>query len=158
MSYIALATTTLGSSASTVTFSSIPTSVGGVALRDLILVYNGTGNATAPINLQLNGSGSGSSLYMQGDGSSPGSAVDANNLRTGFCISGLNSVIVAQIMDYSATDKHKTYLSREGMGAGQVVTWAGRRASNDAVTSVAFACVGFSFNSGSTFSLFGIAG
>jgi hypothetical protein len=66
--------------------------------------------------------------------------------------------MIAQVMDFSATDKHKTYISRENMGAGQVVAWSGRWASTSVVTSVGLACVGFSFNSGSTFSLFGIAG
>mgnify|MGYP007006659575 CR=1 FL=1 len=52
MSYIALATTTLGSAASSVTFSSIPASVNGVALRDLVVVLTtptAAGNANGTI-------------------------------------------------------------------------------------------------------------
>jgi hypothetical protein len=48
--YVALATTTLGATAASVTFSSIP-----ATYRDLVLVYNGTTSANIGVDVEFNG-------------------------------------------------------------------------------------------------------
>jgi hypothetical protein len=70
-------------------------------------------------------------------------------------------VNIIQVMDYSATDKHKTVLVRANTNApsvsGVVYASAGRWASTSAVTSlVLLPEVGPNFAIGSTFNLFGV--
>ena len=160
MSYIALATTTLGSSASSVTFSSIPTSVNGVALRDLILVYAGTATGGGDVVLSFNADTTNTYPNVQMFGAGSGSGTSGAFTRTGvfvsFASTGQNN-FVAQIMDYSATDKHKTVLSRYNVPSSETSAQAGRWPSNTAIATVAVRILSNNFASGSTFSLYGVA-
>jgi hypothetical protein len=164
MTMIPLANVTLSSAASSITFGSIPTSVNGVALRDLYLVVNGTFSVSAqPLLTRINNNTSGSnhtSVVMLGESSGAISAaytndfwfISAGNMGTG------NFVATIQLMDYSATDKHKSALSRNNYGsAGSVQAAAHRFASTNAITTVqVFVGTGL-FAIGSTFALWGIA-
>ena len=156
MSYIALATTTLGSAASSVTFSSIPTSVNGVALRDLILICNTSNGTTGEIRLHMNGDTTGTTVRMFGSGSGSGlSDTATNRLEIGYLAA--RGVCIASIMDYSQTDKHKTVLSRWSDAANYVGANAARWANTNAINSVRVFTPAESFPSGSTFSLYGVA-
>ncbi|NBU22805.1 MAG: hypothetical protein EBS38_02680 [Actinobacteria bacterium] len=163
MSYIPLANITLTSAQSSVTFGSIPTSVNGVALRDLVLVVNGN-YTTADGNtlVRLNGdSGSNySNVYMAGGGAGAGSGALSGVWLYG---GGMNTTAghsqIWNIMDYSATNKHKTVLNRSNeIGTNSAVyAWAGRWANTSAVTSV-YIQGSSNFAIGSSFALYGIAG
>ena len=157
--YIPLQTITLSSSASSVVFASIPSTY-----RDLVLVANYTvASAANSGKAYLNTDTSSSSIYtgvrMKGYGSGSGSSnTNGNAIR--WEIQTTDPVILQmQIMDYSATDKHKTILVRADSGSTQ--TYAGteagasRWARTDAVDTITLA-LGTDFQSGSTFSLFGI--
>jgi hypothetical protein len=157
MSYIALATTTLSSATTFVTFSSIPSSVNGVALRDLILVINGRVNANSNMVFYYNSDQSnGSSVWMQGNGSS------ASSSSIGFMFAGTwnanqDSNAIVQIMDYSATDKHKTALVRWDDAGANTVAVAGRWANTAAINKIGLTIDdASSFSSTSTFSLYGV--
>jgi hypothetical protein len=66
-------------------------------------------------------------------------------------------VVIINVMDYSATDKHKTILARDAGGnAAQAGAIASRWANSAAVTSATVVNTGGNFNSGSTFSLYGV--
>ena len=154
--YIPLANITLGSSASSVTFSSIPGTY-----RDLVLVINGAISASAPARgaeLFFNADET-SSNYSQVGAYSDGTAASYTAANQGFAITNTQSTVFIQIMDYSATDKHKTTLFRYGAGAAETGMVAGRWASTSAITSLSIkdASSGFTFNAGTTFSLYGIA-
>jgi hypothetical protein len=159
MSYIALATTTLGSAASSVTFSSIPASVNGVALRDLILVCNYSIPTSSTSYIFFNGNDANTtSVRMGGTGSGSG----YTDTYTKIFMSAGNQTdgqfAIAQIMDFSATDKHKTALSRNGYSGTLTQASAGRWASTNAITSVTIENESASqFNAGSIFSLYGVA-
>jgi hypothetical protein len=153
--YIALANTTLSSNTSTVTFSSIP-----ATYRDLVVVINLVGLTGTPTTaggyVSLNG-GSTASVWMYGTGSGSGSGGTSPDITMPF-ENGHGSFIV-NVMDYSATDKHKAVLIRGNTAS--VSTWAivGRWGSTDAVTSVALNAPDSGadqFVSGSTFALYGI--
>jgi hypothetical protein len=151
--YTALANITLGSTATSVTFSSIP-----ATYRDLILVYSGTSTSVSGVEGRFNGdSGTNYSLVRMFGTGSPGSSSATTNyfpvVYTGLPITALS---IVQIMDYSATDKHKTVLTRAG-GAGYTTTeaLASRWANTAAITSINILSIGFT--SGSTFALYGIA-
>ncbi len=60
-------------------------------------------------------------------------------------------------MDYSATDKHKTVLTRYGSAATDIQATASRWESTAAVNSVTiFDVLGQTYQVGSTFSLYGV--
>ena len=157
--YTALATITLSSSASSVTFSNI-----GSGFRDLRLVFNGkiSGDFEAPVTLNSDSSGNYYAVNMRGDGSSYASST--NTGATHFQL-GLRNVTIANtdeiistidFLDSSATDKHKTILKRVGAASKQTYAEAVRWASTSAVTTISMSVAGGSYLTGSTFSLFGI--
>ena len=154
--YTPLATVTLASSAASVTFSSIP-----ATYRDLILVYNGTVNIGATSAIRFNGdSGSNyNEVQMYGVGSGSGTSSSSSNqtsLNVGYPGTGLTQISLA-ILDYSATDKHKTTLSRSDNAAVVTSAHAGRWASTSALTSISFSTTGvITYAAGSTFSLYGV--
>jgi hypothetical protein len=154
--YTPLANVTLGSSAASVTFSSIP-----ATYRDLIVVVNGGGGDN--VFLAINGDTTDanySAVQMSGSGSvADGGAVPSFYNRIlnnwGFMTNNLNTNYIVQFMDYSATDKHKTYLSRSNNAANGMTALAGRRANTAAITSVGILSSA-SFLTGSTFALYGV--
>jgi hypothetical protein len=68
---------------------------------------------------------------------------------------GTNQTI--QIMDYSATDKHKTILGRGNADGAYTIATANRWANTSAVTSVTLYAAGDAWASGTTVSIYGIA-
>jgi hypothetical protein len=156
--YTALANVTLTGSDSEVVFASIPS-----GYRDLILVVAGTINNTTNPRVRLNADTGNnySNVWMGGSGSSAtsGSNSSVNYLYAGVMFTDQSNNIM-QIMDYSATDKHKTMLTRGNAAtstSGQATSaWAGRWANNAAVTSVTFLIDTYSMNSGTTLSLYGV--
>jgi hypothetical protein len=156
--YFPLANITLGSSASSITFSSIPTS----GYRDLILVGDGTLTGTSVgVGLRYN-SDSGtnySSVLMAGNGTSASGAGNTNTniADVAFFDNTSKMNFITQIMDYSATDKHKTLLSRSNQGATLVIAYSARWANTAAITSVEVLALTNAFASGTTLALYGIA-
>jgi len=160
--YIPLQTITLGSAASSVTFASIPQTY-----RDLVLVMEASPTDTSfPSVIGLLNDDSGSNyphVRMFGSGSSAGSAASTLAYLALGINYGLGNTTASRfilnttIMDYSATDKHKTALSRSGTSTHGVEALAARWASNNAVTSFKVYIAVSNFAIGSTFSLYGIA-
>jgi hypothetical protein len=157
--YTALANITLGSSSSSLTFSSIPNTY-----RDLVLAINLVGSGGSGFYIQFN-TDTGNNYnynYALGNGSTPSADVQSNidSIRMGNLTTDVGTHLV-NIMDYSATDKHKTVLVRSGAasGTGTVGTWmiANRWASTSAITSIKVFPLGATMNSGATLSLYGIA-
>jgi hypothetical protein len=158
--YIPLATTTLGSAASSITFGSIPQ-----GYRDLIVIFNGTASSGSDFRFQFNGdTGSNYAFILAGGASNNTTPSASGSSQTSIPISytapltTTRHVAIAQIMDYSATDKHKTLLARSNNEGSGVSMGAGRWGSNNAITSIRMFPDGNQFSIGSTFSLYGIAG
>jgi len=158
--YEVIGNTTLTSSAASVTFSSIP---GGY--KDLVLVSEIFDDASNPSPLgflTFNGdsTSSYSYLYMQGNGSAASSISIASRayLEVTKVVPTDNSTLVTtQVSDFSATDKHKSVLSRSGNSASGVVAFAGRWANTSAITSLTMdAWDTRRFAIGSTFRLLGV--
>jgi hypothetical protein len=149
--YTPLATVTLGSAASSVTFSSIP-----ATYRDLIIVYVATGTSGVIVRAALNGStADGSTVFMGGDGTTFSGTDSTIAIGT---IDGVgNSINIVQFMDYTATDKHKTILSRSDRSAGSVtLAFASRWAQTTAINSISVQPTAGTMASGGIFSLYGI--
>ena len=152
--YTPLANITLGSTASSVTFSSISGSY-----RDLVLVISGSSSALRGVALSFNGDTAGNYnyVYMSGDGSSTYSGSAANQTPQNIGVTGtVIGIITLNVMDYSQTDKHKTWLSRSNVSNSEVEARAGRWASTSAITSLVATSSG-SFAAGSTFALYGVS-
>jgi hypothetical protein len=153
--YTALANITLGSSASSITFSSIP-----ATYRDLVLVADYSTSPSSACEIRFNGdTGSNySTVTMRGDGTSAFSTsytaafIQPSN-GTGEAANTRN-LFTFQVMDYSATDKHKTSLLRMN-NPGHTQAQANRWANTAAITSVAI--YNATFLTGATFALYGIA-
>lgn len=152
--YEPIATQTLGSAASSVTFSSISGSY-----TDLVLVFNGTVTSSATSwGLQFN-SDTGtnySNTSLFGDGSSAGSNRATSQTNTVGSFSGTdNSTNIVQIMNYSNATTYKTALSRNN-GGGYVSARVALWRNTAAITSVTAITASNQFASGSTFTLYGI--
>lgn len=151
--YTALGTITLGSAAGSVTFSNIPS-----GYRDYIVVA--TRWLTSGSNSEkfyLNGDTTNnnySRVAVFGNGSSP------------VTYSGLNSSTVSlyttpvqttyQLMDGSATDKHKVFMYRADGSANYALAGIHRWANANAVNSIQLLAENNTYAIGSTFSLYGI--
>jgi len=154
--YTPLATVTLGSSASSVTFSSIP-----ATYRDLILVTNLTHSASTEIDLAIRFNSDTGANYsrvaMTGDGSTTGSFAQTG-ITSASVLAGSTTISTGliQIMDYSATDKHKTILARGNLTAGRVSAFCLRWGNTVAITTMSVAVLSGNYNSGSRFDLYGV--
>ena len=148
--YDLLDSTTLGTAAASVTFSGISGSYG-----DLILVVSGTG--AGPINAGLNGDTTTANytrVGMFGTGSSAGS-YSGTDRRISQLDATVQSHTITQIMDYSATDKHKTIFMK--VNTDDVVTFqATRWANTSAITSIELTGTN-NFDAGCTLYLYGVA-
>ena len=160
--YVPLATKTLTATATSVTFSSI-----SQAYRDLVLVWSGAGVATVIPAVQFN-SDTGNNYNMvsaYGYAGAASSGSIANYSKVFSLNYGVQSPAIGlatfNIMDYSATDKHKSLLVRGNVASGsypEVSMWASRWANTAAVTSIKVLDESAgSFAIGSVFTLYGIA-
>jgi hypothetical protein len=154
--YTALATVTLGGTASSVTFSSIP-----ATYRDLIVVFAGTRTGNNNVNIRFNGDTGSNYIYV--GASSYLTTSDSSGTTSTQIISTLGSLetgtqlnVIFQFLDYSATDKHKPTLSRFSQAGSEVVMMAGRWANTAAITSIQVFTGNNDFGSGATFNLYGV--
>ena len=152
----ALATITLSSSASSVTFSNISQS-----FRDLVLVWNGKStNLDYSIRGRLNGdSGSNyADVYMIGNSGGATSGTYAQPYFFAGAPAGYTrTTCIINFMDYSATDKQKSIITRGNMDATYTSAIASRWANTAAITSIQLYAAGDAWASGTTMSLYGIA-
>ena len=155
--YVPLGTLVLPSTATSVTFSSIP-----ATYRDLIILIGGGITAGLPargVEYFYNSDftlSNYASVDMYGWSSGTGSGSGA---RQGFGMAGSANSVALQIMDYAQTNKHKTSLVRFDANGGETGAAAGRWANTSAITSITIqdSILGFTFTAGSTFSMYGVA-
>lgn len=157
--YDLIASNVLTSSASSITFSSIPSTY-----RDLVVIVQGTSGSITTITLTANSETSYPFVDFYGWGASRGSRSGTRSQIYGAFISGLaNGFSIFQIQDYSATDRNKGVLVRNNQPlqnspyVSEVITQAARIATNSAITTITVGLTGGSYNSGASFYLYGIA-
>jgi hypothetical protein len=152
--YDLIASNVLGSSAASVTFSSISSSY-----RDLVVVVTATTSVNAQLRVKPNGLTTNlSSVTAEGNGTTTAS-VTYTNIGEMNLFNNLGSdlsIQTIQFFDYAQTDKHKTILIRNNRASTGVAMIAGRWASTTAISSIELAPDGGTFNTGSTFYLYGI--
>ena len=155
VTYSQIATQTLGSAASSVTFSSI-----SGTYTDLVLVINGSTTIDQNYRLRFNSDTASNYSYtrLTGDGTSA-----ASERATGTAFIHISAgdhtntgVFIVNIQNYSNTTTYKTTLSRHNIAASNVGTYVGLWRSTSAITSVTITTSSTTFTSGSTFTLYGI--
>lgn len=168
--YELISTTVLGSSAASVTFSSLNTVAASYKHLQLRAVYaSNTGGNGTYIRTQLNGdTGSNySNHYLVGQGStilSTGAASQTAMPISPYSSSVLSTqsdVLIADILDFSNTSKNKTLRTfAGGPGYGSINLISGAWFSTAAITSISL--LAFSqgsastFGAGARFSLYGL--
>jgi hypothetical protein len=157
--YTPIATTTLGTAASTVSFSSIPSTY-----TDLVLVCNPITNVTTgQITIRLNGdTGTNySRLILWGNGTSAGSAAYANE---NYAYSGYYTTLwtspttnIFNILNYSNASTNKTILGRSNNASEATIASANLWRGTAAVSSIELGIsVAGTYSVGSMFTLYGI--
>ena len=165
-SFESIATTTLSTTTTNITFSSIPSTYQHLQIRMLSRASNASVDRT--ISLRLNGDTGANYAYhyVDGDGatasaSGVASATSMVSIKTAGASAGTNTfgVCIIDIHDYASTTKTKTVRLLNGFdnnGAGNVLIASGLWNSTSAVNS--FTIVNTSFLSGTTVALYGIKG
>jgi len=153
----AIATQTLGSATASVDFTSIPGTY-----TDLILIANVKRTAGSDIEIQLNGDTASnySFTYIYGTGSTAGSGRASNQTKGNIGYAGTTNFTtqIVQFMNYSNTTTNKTFIGRNSPAdAGDVSALVNLYRSTSAITSILLDPLSGNFDTGSTFSLYGIA-
>lgn len=166
---IPLMTTTLSSSATSVTFSNIPQEYEHLQIRMLVRTDRG-GDTQDAVNMRFN-SDTGSNYswhYLSGNGSSASAGAGSSaslifNAAIGTAASatsGMFGVSVIDILDYNNTNKYKTTRSLTGQdinGGGVCQLFSGNWRNTSAITIITFTPnVGTNMVQYSTFALYGI--
>ena len=154
--YTPIATQTLGSTAATVTFSSI-----SGAYTDLVLVASLNTTAALDYWFRLNGdTGTNhSNTRIIGNGTAALSSRGANSDRT--YINAVGSTtgqhqFTINLLNYSNTTTYKTQLTRFDNAAQELNARVSLWRSTSAVTTILVSTDSSTFTAGSTFSLYGI--
>ena len=161
VTYEPITSTTLVSTAATVTFNAISGSY-----TDLVLVVSTTNNTgvTAPaVYLRFNSDTGNnySTTMLYGDGSSAGSGRSTNSTYAllNWLGGGSNSIIVnsiTHIFNYSNTTTFKTLLSRYNNSSAEVDAGVSLWRSTSAINTILVYPYAGNFSIGSTLSLYGI--
>lgn len=160
--YVALATqTVVGSSTSSVTFSSIPQ-----GYTDLVIVVNGSNNtgdseiAIRTGNGSVNTGSVYSTTFLFGNGSSAGSSRTSNRTWADAARTDTTrSTSIIHIMNYSNTTTNKTILAR-GSNSTLAIATVSLVRDTAAINTIQLAAhydATFNFTDGTTFTIYGIA-
>lgn len=149
--YRPLATITLGTATSSITFASIP-----ATYRDLVITATVAAGFDARIRLNGDTGANYSRCSFVGNGNETLSVGGTGD--TSLLLSRPDYLGMSQIMDYSATDKHKSALGRDSNAQTDTVVdvRAHRWLNTAAITSIVVFGNGGNLAAGSTFNLYGI--
>jgi hypothetical protein len=155
--YEPIATTTLSSTASIITFSSIPSTY-----TDLFLVVACLDNGGGRTRLRLNGDSATnySRTNLVGNGSGSASYSGTNEAQFDLSVAAGTSSTnptaqMISINNYANTTTNKTILSRYNLASGAVEMMTGLYRSTSAITSVSYFTQG-TMQVGTTATLYGI--
>lgn len=157
VTYEPIATQTLGSSATSIGFGSIPSTY-----TDLVLVANfnilTSGSANTKVWFNGDTATNYSCTYIYGSGTA---AVSGRFSNQSFIYAGdigtNRSTTIFQINNYSNTTTNKTAIIRDNITISGVSAWVGLWRSTAAISTINFGPTGgYSLDAGSTFTLYGI--
>lgn len=158
--YDALATVTVGTAVSSITFAGIPNTYKHLQIRafclnsgqdTLYMSYNGDTTGANYRDHQVGGNGSGSGFAFSNAGTSSGAGIGLTSQTA-----GAGNII--DILDYTAS-KNKTARSLWGVdrnGAGSVGLFSSLWMNTSAVNSITFSVGTYPFQQYSQFTLYGV--
>ena len=166
-SYESIATVTLGSPNSTITFSSIPSTYKHLQIR--VLAKSSNASDYSSFTFTANGD-TGSNYawhYIFGDGSSAAaggasgeSFIREINFTGGTSLTNIFFGAVIDVLDYSSTSKNKTFRmlgGSDGNGSGNIHLGSGVWLNTSAISTLTFTPSGGSnFTANTQFALYGI--
>jgi hypothetical protein len=168
-SYESIATVTLGTTASTINFSSIPSTYQHLQLR--ITGRGGRSLFLDNILMSFNGDGTTSNYYnhaFYGDGATISPSNDGSSYILMYALAGANAgsnvfgSMVTDIIDYSNTNKNKTVRYMGGIdnnGQGIIGFGSGGWFSTSAINAIQLVLsTGASFQANTQVALYGIKG
>jgi len=164
--YDSIATTTLSSSQTTITFSSIPSTYTHLQLRVFGKVNTGVDSGYLRFNSD---SATNYSWHrLAGSGSSVNASAGTSTAQivllsdSGYpAATSTFGVSVIDILDYADTNKYKTVRSLGGYdanGSGGIALESGSWRSTSAISTITFAPSSYSWQQYSSFALYGIKG
>lgn len=170
--FVSIATVTLSSSQTTITFSSIPSTYKHLQIR--AIGRNTAAVTTAQAKMQMNGDTGNNYAFHQLYGNGSSAAADGygtgviNGITPSIRMTGGNSTggifgaTVIDILDYTNTNKYKTariLLGQDQNGSGDVQLVSGLWLSTSAITSLSFTAQSSGdFAANTSFALYGIQG
>ena len=169
-SYESIATTTVGAGgASSVTFSSIPSTYKHLQIR-MIARAGGATAADTDIKMQFNSDTAAnySQHYLYGSGTAAAASGSANtayaqggDVVLGGIAANIFSAGIIDILDYADTNKYKTSRVLTGFdanGSGYVWFESGNWRSTSAISSIVLTPFSSTFSQYSSFALYGVKG
>ena len=157
-SYESIATVTLGSAASSITFSSIPSTFKHLQLR-----ASAKGTANIYATMRFNGDTTATNYYsheLRGSGSSASAAADNNAYINDLQGTNYNAIII-DFLDYADTNKYKTTRMLNGLdnnGTGVILFQSNLWKNTAAISSMVFTTNTSTFAADTKFALYGIKG
>jgi hypothetical protein len=155
--YVALDKVTLGTATASVTFSSIPSTY-----TDLIIIVQGAISSTNDNSIYWRANGDTTTIYsatrVSGDGTSASSYRQSGETAalTGFIGTANQTINIIQFMNYANSSTYKTSLARGNNSGYNVGAFVSLWRNTAAITSITLFAPSVNFNTGSTFSLYGI--
>lgn len=159
VTYEKIATTTLGTTAASVTFSSISS-----AYTDLVLVNNLFTSATScnmVITVNSDTASNYSTTFLSGNGSAAASSRSSNQTAMNFVwtsasLNNTSASTIVHFQNYSNTTTYKTVLGRYNVASGEVTQTVNLWRSTAAISSMEIKTNSNFYYAGSTFTLYGI--
>jgi len=156
--YTPIASTTLGSAQTSVTFSSIS------GYTDVVIVASVKATSGGNLRMRFNGDSGGnySSTWFGADSGSTGSGRTSNEtyIRVdsyGYIETTQFNPHIINVMNYANTTTNKTALTRDGSPASGIDAMVGLWRNTAAITSIELYASAGQMATGSTFTIYGIA-
>jgi hypothetical protein len=160
-----IATTTLTTATSTITFSSIPATYTHLQIRAIARVTNAVSELDIITQFNSDTASNYSSHQLYGDGSSAASGHFLGTNMTLYYTSGASAIAnnfgcaIIDILDYANTNKYKTTRSLSGTdnnGTGYALFRSGNWRSTSAITSITLTPSSGNIAQYSSFALYGV--
>jgi hypothetical protein len=166
--YESIATTTLTSNQTTITFTSIPSGYKHLQIRSIAKTDRADTDDVILMQFNSDTAANYSSHILRGNGSVAiaGGTANASNIALGYAATGnsgatnMFAASVVDILDYGDTNKYKTTRTLNGMdlnGSGWIYLQSGNWRSTSAITSITLnRQYGSNFTQYTQFALYGI--
>ena len=162
--YTPIATTTLGSAAANITFSSISSAYTDLRLVVITRQDNNASNDSLRLRFNSDTGTNYSRTNLTGDGSAAASTRVSNDDEINIvgyipgtsAASGLFAVTTADILNYSNTTTYKTCLIRTSNAAAGTAATVGLWRSTAAINTIFMRVSGFNMTAGTTATLYGV--